>query len=286
MAQFSLLRPAPLLARLIFFLALALLLLFFDQRDQSFKRGWLLAVVYPIQAAAQAPEQLWLDAQDGLRSNRSLHEENQRMKQALELVKPKLVRLRALEQENRRLQDLLDAARRMPGRTRMARVVGASHDASTHMLTVDLGSRDGVFVGQGVIAASGIVGQVVRIGPFSSQVALLTDAGQSLPAQVLRTRKNVLVNGNGNPVYLSIPFLPHNADLRKGDVILSSGLGGVFPKGLPIGQVVSIRVGKGTAFSEVRVRPWVQMDRLEEVLLAWAPQPGAQAGSAAEGPAS
>ena len=286
MAQFSLLRPAPLLARLIFFLALALLLLFFDQRDQSFERGWLLAVVYPIQTAAQAPEKLWFDAQDGMRSNRSLREENQRMKQALELVKPRLVRLMAVEQENRRLQDLLDAARRMPGRTRMARVVGASHDASTHMLTVDLGSRDGVFVGQGVIAANGIVGQVVRIGPFSSQVALLTDAGQSLPAQVLRTRKNVLINGNGDPVYLSIPFLPRNADLKKGDVILSSGLGGVFPKGLPIGQVVSVRAGKGAAFSEVKVRPWVQMDRLEEVLLAWTPPPGAQADSAAEGPAS
>lgn len=272
MAQFSLLRPAPLLARLIFFLALALLLLFFDQRNQSFERGWLLAVVYPIQTAAQAPEKLWFDAQDELRNNRRLRQENLRMKQALDQVQPRLIRLMILEQENRRLQDLLDAAARMPGRTRMARVVGASNDASNHILTVDLGKRDGVFVGQGVIAANGVVGQVVRVGPFSSQIALLTDASQSVPAQILRTRKNVLVNGTGDPLYLGIPFLPHNGDLKKGDVVLSSGLGGVFPKGLPVGQVVEVKDATGAPFSQVKVLPWVRLDRLEEVLLVWLPK--------------
>lgn len=270
MSQYSSTRPF-LLAKLILFLALALLLLVVDQRDQAPERGWLLTLVYPVQALGRAPENLWFNLQDYLRTRSALQAENARLQREMARMRPHLLRLMALEQENKRLLTLLGAAQRTPGRTLLARVVGASSDPSSHVITIDRGSRDGVFAGQAAMAASGVVGQVVRVGPVSSQVTLLTDPGQSLPAQVLRTRKNVLVNGNGDPLKLSIPFLPHNADIRVGDVLLTSGLGGLFPKGLPVGRVVSIDRGSGRVFADAAVLPWVKMDRLEEILLLWPP---------------
>lgn len=269
MLGFPLSRPLPLLSKLFFFMALSAVVMAADHRFPSVGRGWLLALVYPVQTVAQSPESLWNSLRDTFKSRRALRAENAELRHELQRVRPRLMQIVALEKENQRLLALLGAAPKEQSRVMVARVIGASSDTLSHVITLDQGSRGGVFMGQAVMAADGAVGQVVRVGPLTSQAALLTDPGNSLPSQILRTRKNVLVNGTGDSEMLSIPFMPHNADIRPGDVLLTSGLGGNFPKGIPVGRVVSVNRQAVQNFADIKVAPWVKMDRLEEVLLLW-----------------
>lgn len=269
MFSFGFSRPLPLLTKLFFFLALSVLVMAADHRDANYGRGWLLAMVYPLQSVAQSPGTLWSGVRDNLKTRETLKQENARLANELARVRPQLMKMSELEKENQRLLALLGAAPHERSRVMVARVIGASSDPLTHVITLDQGSASGVVMGQAVMAANGAVGQVIRVGPLTSQAALLTDAGHSLPAQIMRTRRSVLVNGIGDDMLLSIPFMPHNADILPGDVLMTSGLGGSFPKGIPIGRVLSVNRKAAQNFADIKVVPWVKLDRLEEVLLLW-----------------
>lgn len=271
--EFSLLRPIPSLIKLVFFVFFSLVLLALTGRERITDQGWLLTLVYPLQNIVRVPQTAWQNLGPALRSRDALLAENQQQQEQLARLRSQRLRLYNTEQENQRLRALLKAMPEAALQVGMAHVIGLDLDTVGHVLTVDRGSRDGVALGQAVIAPDGVVGQVFRVSTLSSQITLLTDPDHSIPAQVQRTRQQVLVNGIGDPLMLEIPFLPHNTDIRKGDILLSSGLGGRFPKGLPVGRVEMVDRQSGRDFSKIRVRSWVQVDRLDEVLLVW---PGAE----------
>lgn len=267
--EFSLLRPLSPFVKLIFFASLSIVLLATAGRERMTGQGWLLTLVYPAQNIAHMPEMVWEHLGQALRGRSDLLAQNRQLEKTVQQLRAQTLHTQAVAAENRRLRALLGALPRDAVRVQMAQVIGMHLDAVSQVLTLDRGGRDRVTNGQAVIAAAGVVGQVFRVGALSSQVMLLTDPGHSIPAQVQRTRQQVLVNGNGDPLALEIPFLAHNVDIRKGDLLLSSGLGGRFPKDVPIGRVELVDRQSGRDFSRIRVQPWVRVDRLEEVLLVW-----------------
>ena len=150
-----------------------------------------------------------------------------------------------------------------------ARVIAENFTAGNQIITVDHGSNDGVFIGQAVLATGGVAGQVVTVGTMTSQIALLSDLDSSVPAQSAQNDQPLLVNGTGNPQELQIPFQARNTPLRAGEQLVTSGLGGRYPPGLPIGTIQSIRRNGTQAFADIKVRPAVALGRLNTVLLLW-----------------
>ena len=270
--EFSLLRPIPALIKLAFFVFFSLVLLAVAGRERMTDQGWLLTLMYPLQNMVRVPQTAWQNLGPALRSREALQVENQQQQKLLTRLRGQTLHLYNTEQENKRLRALLGAVPETAVQVGMAHVIGLALDSVGHVLTVDRGSRDQVALGQAVISSTGVVGQVFRVSTLSSQITLLTDPDHSIPAQVQRTRQHVLVNGIGDPTMLEIPFLPHNADIRKGDILLTSGLGGRFPRGLPVGRIAAVDRQSSRDFSKIRVRSWVQVDRLDAVLLVW---PGA-----------
>ena len=261
-------RRLPQSARLLALGLLSVLLSVLTQ-GQGELRTMALDAALPVQWFNSRTAALWDEVVGNLQSRAALEAENAQLRRALAAAQPLLLDRDVLRSENRQLLALLDSFPQAPGRVMSARVIAENFTAGNQIITVDHGSNDGVFIGQAVLATGGVAGQVVTVGTMTSQIALLSDLDSSVPAQSAQNDQPLLVNGTGNPQELQIPFQARNTPLRAGEQLVTSGLGGRYPPGLPIGTIQSIRRNGTQAFADIKVRPAVALGRLNTVLLLW-----------------
>jgi rod shape-determining protein MreC len=179
------------------------------------------------------------------------------------------MRFESLEQENQRLRAARESTARVVERTLIAEIVRVDLDPFRQRVLVNKGTRDGVFRGQAALDANGIFGQVTRAGPVSAEIILITDPEHAIPVQVNRTGARTIALGTGRSGLLTLPYLPQNSDVVAGDLLVSSGLGGVYPPGYPVGRVTDVLRDPGQPLLAVEAVPLAALDRDPEVLLAW-----------------
>ncbi len=263
-------RGPPLGATFIMLAIASVALMVADQRyDQMARvRGWITAAVHPAQAAVDLPFRAW-DWLTGSFADRSrLRKDNLELNARLRLANLQLQRFAALEDENRRLRDMRENSAGVAERVLVASIMNVDLDPFRHRVLLDKGASDGVFKGQAILDAEGIFGQVSKVNARSAEAILISDAEHAIPVQSNRSGLRTIAVGTGDPDRLSLPFVTSEADLKAGDLLLSTGMGGVFPPGYPVAEVT--RVDPTTAtFALVEARPTALLDRDREVLLVW-----------------
>jgi rod shape-determining protein MreC len=232
-------------------------------------RSALSVVVYPLQVAVDAPVQGWHWAEGALAARAGLLDENERLKSERLLLNSRLQRFLVLEEENRRLRQLLESSSRFEDRVLVAELVAVEVEPFRRQVVINKGTREQVYDGQPVLDAEGIVGQIVHVGPLSSSVLLITDPSHALPVQINRNGLRAIAVGTGQDDALLLEHLPRNSDINPGDLVVTSGLGGRFPRGYPVGTVHDVQLDPGEPFARVTVTPSAQLARSREVLLLW-----------------
>jgi rod shape-determining protein MreC len=261
--------------RFLLLAGLSLLLLVIDHRDNHLGavRKAVGAAVYPLRIIVDAPVSIWRWAVDTTASRNELQLENSRLNAERLLTQARLQRYSSLEAENARLRTMLEARATVREQVRVAEILSVSSDPFRHLLVVDKGSVDNVYDGQVVIDANGVVGQVIKAGVLSSQCMLISDPGHALPVEVNRNGLRTIARGTGEFDKLDLPFLPNNADIEPGDLLVTSGRGGAFPAGYPVAIVDSVIRIPQEPFASVTATPAASLNQVREVMLIWsAPQ--------------
>ncbi len=265
------LRVITLGVRFLLLAAVACTLMVVDHRTPRLEplREALSFVVYPVQMLVDAPTRGWRWARSSLAERQALLAENAELRRDQLYANAKLQRIEALETENRRLRELLDSTARVADRMLVAEILAVDMNPYRHRFNVNRGAMDGAYVGQALLDANGIVGQIVTVAPMTSEAVLITDADHAVPVIVTRNGLRTIVVGTGDNGRLRLPYLTNSTDIEIGDLLLSSGLGGVFPAGYPVGRVLEVRRRPGQSFAEVIAEPAAALDREREVLLVW-----------------
>ncbi len=226
-------------------------------------------MTYPLQFAAHSPVAAarWLD--EALTSRNELQQRNAALSQENLLLKARQQQHEALESENMRLRDLLGSSLKIGDRVLIAELLAVDLDPYRQQVLINKGSSSGVFVGQPVLDANAVMGQVVEVNPLTATVLLITDASHSLPVQVNRNGLRCIAEGVGLINRLELSHIPHNADIREGDLLVTSGLGGRFPPGYPVARVTDVKSEQGKPFATVVATPTARLDRSREMLLVW-----------------
>lgn len=232
-------------------------------------RAKLGSVVAPLYWVVDAPQSVLEWGQETFRSRNELQRENQELKAELLIHKRRLQRMAALAAENVRLRHLLNSAETVKDRVLVAELIGVSPDPLTHRVIVNKGREDGVYLGQPLLDAHGLMGQVVEVNEFSSQILLITDATHALPVQINRNGVRAVAEGTGDLYLLKLRHLANTVDVREGDLLVSSGLGQRFPVGYPVATVTSVVHDPGEPFARVEARPEAQLNRSRHVLLVF-----------------
>jgi rod shape-determining protein MreC len=248
---------------------LALIVLDHRQQPLSRVREGLSVLLYPVRVLVDFPFSVWDDVSTSFADRQALIEENETLKRERLTAEFRLQRLAALEVENARLRELLDSTERVGSRALIAEILAVDLDPYRQRFDLNRGLVDGVFVGQALLDAQGVVGQVVRVGPLTSEAVLITDADHAVPVSVNRNGLRTIAVGTGDSGRLRLPYLTNTADIEVGDLLVSSGLGGVFPAGYPVGRVVEVNMRPDQAFADVVAAPVSPLDRDREVLLIW-----------------
>jgi rod shape-determining protein MreC len=272
---------------------LALGLIIVDKRYDHLGqiRRFLSVVAYPVQVAVASPFQGWNWFRESVTTRDVLRSDNARLQAQLRLAQFKLQRYEALEAESQRLRALRDNAAGFADRFIIGDIMDVDLDAFRERVLVDKGARDGVFVGQAVLDSGGVFGQVARVGELTSEVILVSDAAHAIPVQINRNGLRTIAVGTGDTSRLKLPYLPTSADVVAGDLLVTSGLGGGFPPGYPVGTVATVKRDPGQSLADVDVRPAGALDRSRVLMFVWLkpdlPQPGAAlAPGAASAPAA
>ena len=264
-------RGPSLQLRLFLAVVTSVSLLIMDSRLFTFNsvRSSLDTLISPLHYLANSPRQLLDSASERLESQDRLILENRALRQELLTKNSDLLMLEQLKHENDRLRELLGSPLRSDERKMVAQVLTADTDPYTHQVVIDKGSDQGVYIGQPVISDKGVVGQVISVGKVSSRVLLISDATHAIPVQVLRNDIRVIASGTGRRDELQLEHIPSSTDIRPGDMLVTSGLGGRFPEGYPVGIIKSFDVDSQNAFAVVSVTPTAQLERLRYLLLLW-----------------
>jgi rod shape-determining protein MreC len=270
---------------LLAIVCIALMLL--DRREQHLVRvrQALSVVVYPVRVAVDLPFSTWTKVRENLAARDALIAENRQFRRERLETASRLQRLEALERENARLRQLLDSTARIGSRALVAEILAVDLDPYRQRLDLNRGLVDDVFVGQALIDAQGVIGQVVRVGPMTSEAVLITDADHAVPVSVNRNGVRTIAVGTGDSGRLRLPYLTNNADVVVGDLLISSGLGGVFPAGYPVARVIDVKRRPDQPFAEIIAEPASSLDREREVLLVWNAAEAPRAAEAAAAPA-
>lgn len=265
--------PAP-LARLAFFVVLALALLVLDlkYRYLELARQGIAVALYPLQRAAYTPVDLHEQLRDYFTSLGAVQRENTQLKRKELESANWLLRQQHLELENQRLRVLLDMKAKQPVPGTLAEILYTARDPFSRRVIVDKGGQHGVSAGQAVVDEAGVLGQVTRVFPLQSEVTLITDKNQAVPVKILRNGlRTVLFGASGGQ--LELRFLAANADVRPGDLLVTSGLDGVYLPGLPVAKV--LRVDRDAAYSFARIvcEPAAGVEKHGQVLILGAREP-------------
>lgn len=260
--------------RLILLTILSIVLMVLDHREHYLApvRIGLNVLIAPIQYVVDSPIKLVSAFSSNFSTREVLIAENASLRAQQLLLQAKLQRLIALESENSELRTLLKSSPKVQNdRVAVAQLLSVSTDPLTSELVIDKGLRSQVYEGQPVVDGTGIVGQVMQVGAFTSRVLLITDLRSAVPVQVTRNGIRGLLIGRGNLAKLTLTDIPETVDVKVGDILVSSGLGGHFPEGYPVGTVSLVLHNSGGQFTKIEVIPSAQLDRRRNVLLIWLP---------------
>ena len=235
----------------------------------SHVRVYLSSLVSPLQYIANAPGTLLDTMSTQVQTRADLIEQTKQQEQQLFTLRSRLLKMDQLEHENQRLRELLGSPLRQDEQKMVTQVISTVNDPYSDQVVIDKGSVNGVYEGQPVISDKGVVGQVVAVAKLTSRVLLICDATHALPIQVLRNDIRVIAAGNGCTDDLQLEHLPANTDIRVGDVLVTSGLGGRFPEGYPVAVVSSVKLDTQRAYTVIQARPTAGLQRLRYLLLLW-----------------
>lgn len=259
--------PAP-LALLTFYIAVSVAIFVVDLRFKSLEllRQSIALVIDPVQRVAQTPGSLVDYAATYLQGLRAMQQENLELKTAQLATAPNLQRLAQLEVENERLRKLLSVKEREKANGQVAQIMYTARDPFSRKVIVDKGQQAGIIAGQPAIDEAGVVGQVTRVFPFSAEITLITDKDQVVPVQVVRTGQRSVVFGLGNG-QLELRYMPANADIQVGDVLVTSGLDGIYLPGFPVAKVVNIERDSAYSFARIFCVPIAGVENFGEVMV-------------------
>lgn len=233
-------------------------------------RSIISVVTYPIQYTVHLPIEVGHWVSKNLASRRELIRENTGLRRERLLTRSRLEKLAELQAENKRLRGLLDSSAKVADRVLIAEIMSVDMDPFSRRIVLNKGVNDGVAAGQSIIDSNGVMGQIVNVGPFSSDAMLITDPSHALPVQVNRNGFRSIAVGTGTVSSLDLAHVPNNADVRVGDLLVTSGLGGRFPSGYPVGRVTKVARDNRQPFAAVEVKPSARLERNREVLVIWA----------------
>ena len=260
-------------------LSLALMVSDHHRQHASWVRSALSLVVYPLRFTVSM---LFVDLPSEtvawLSTRRTLIRESEGLRHELLVLGSRIERLQELAGENRRLRELLESSARIEDRVLVASVLGVDIDPASSGLVLDKGTQHGIRRGQSVIDANGILGQVDHAGPISSTVVLITDSSHALPVVLSRNGLRSVAVGGGPTGELDLAYVPKDADIEEGDLLVSSGLGGRFPTGYPAATVIKVDTARAGSYAQVRLRPLANLKRAREVLVVF-PSGGANEGA-------
>jgi len=267
-------RRFPMGLRLLLVAVVSIALMMFDSSHNAMApiRSSLSVAMQPLQVLVEAPA----DALAYLRrfSNRGqLIARNDALSRKVLLLQARLQRLSALEAENERIRALLESSQDRRQEVLIAGILSASANPYQHYITLDKGSLDGVYSGQVLVDANGIMGQILSVTPTNSRAILITDANHAIPVEINRTGLRTIAEGTGKSGQLHLPFLPKSADIQEDDLLVSSGLGGRYPSGYPVATVSEVAHPPGSEFLAVTATPTARLNHGEEVLLVWRQKP-------------
>lgn len=247
----------------------AVVLMVIDARTHWLQapRNGLSILLTPVQSVASIPQGVGNMVSGVLSSEADVKIAYENLRNEYFVLKSETILLQALKQENEDLRALLDASKRLKENITLAELINVSIKRDKHTVLVEKGLKHSVYVGQAVIDDQGVIGQVTDVMPYSSNVLLITDPGHATPVQVERTGLRTLVYGTGSVAVLRVPFLNQNADIKQGDVLISSGLGGRFPRGYPVATITDVKTIQDQEFLEVRATPVAKLDSSNHVLL-------------------
>jgi len=255
--------------RLVLVLFCSALLIFFDHKMASFEsvRGYLQSLVSPLQYLANTPKQLMIWASTNLTTRRQIMNENQQYRLNELNFHEEAMQLVILKQENDRLRSLLASPLRSEIKKMVAEVISVDSDPYSQQIVINRGASDGVYEGQPVLDSRGIVGQILHVGQTSSRVILITDISHAVPVRVQHNGLRLLASGSGEIDRLIHNFVPQSADIKTGDLLVTSGLGGKYPEGYPVARVSFTSNDESREFVRVFSTPVAQIDRLRYLLL-------------------
>jgi rod shape-determining protein MreC len=277
-------RTTGLLLRCVLYSLLALGLIIVDKRYDHLGRirRVLSVVAYPVQIAVASPFEGWDWFRESVTTRDALRADKAKLESELRLAQFRLQRYEALEAESQRLRALRDSTAGVTSRFVIGDVMDVDLDAFRERVLVDKGAQDGVFVGQAVLDAGGVFGQVARVGQLTAEVILVSDPTHAIPVQINRNGLRTIAVGTGDMGRLKLPYLPTSADVIAGDLLVTSGLGGGFPAGYPVGTVAEVKRDPAASLADVDVKPAAALDRSRELMFVWLkPQPVAPPAPAA-----
>jgi rod shape-determining protein MreC len=252
-------------------IVISLTLMMVDHRWNHLERvrSALSVVTYPLQYVVSLPFRTsdWLSERSSTREE--LFSDRDRLRKENLELHARLQKFKALEAENVRLRGLLDSSFSIGDRVLIAELIAVDLDLFRQQVLINKGSRSGIYIGQPVLDANAVMGQVTHVTPNTATVLLITDAQHALPIQVNRNGLRTIAFGTGIIDRLELPQLPNNAEIEVGDLLVTSGFGGLFPAGYPVARVTEVRHEPGRPFATIFATPTAHLERTNEVLLVW-----------------
>jgi len=258
--------------RTIILVVVSIVVMMADHRWQHLEtvRGNIESyIIYPLRYTINLPSQFIRWSDESLSARQDLLDEKRKLEEQRLRARVNLQKLSVLEKENARLRKMLSAQTKIGELVLVAEILSIDLDPYKQQVILNKGRKHEVYIGQSIIDAHGVMGQIIHLGEYSSTALLVSDPSHAIPVQVNRSGLRSTAFGTGNSQLLELRYIPHNADLKIGDQIFSSGLGGRFPPNYPVGEIVSIERPIGESFSIVLAEPIAHLDRSREVLLVW-----------------
>lgn len=257
--------------RLALALILSVTLIIVDHKLDGFSSAkvYLNSLVSPLQYLADLPGGILSWSTTRLASHQHLLQENAELVHKTTLMNEQLQRFELLKKENNRLRTLLGSPVRQDAHKMVAELMAVDNNPYSHQIVINKGAINGVYEGQSVLDDKGIVGQIMQVGTTNSRVILIADVTHAIPVRVARNNIRTIASGSGQFDELILEHLAHSADIKVGDMLVSSGLGNIFPEGYPVARISSILRDESRPFAQVRATPIAQLDRLKYLLLLW-----------------
>ncbi|MBO2676689.1 rod shape-determining protein MreC [Shewanella algae] len=254
--------------RLTLAVVMSVILLVANDRLEPARQS-LASLLSPLQYLANVPGELLDWSAQSLATRDMLEQQNKELLRQQLLMSERLQRFEHLRQENQRLRELLGSPVHMDSRKMVAEVMEVASDPFHHYVVINHGSRNGVFVGQPVVDAQGVVGQVVQVSELTARVLLLSDPKHGLPVRITRNDVRLIANGIGELDEIELRHVAKSTDIKVGDLLVTSGLGNRFPEGYPVARVISVSRDDGQSYLKVMAQPLAALDRIRYLLLIW-----------------